>query len=195
MSRHDSLHGSFLEHPTNDPASTLDARRLIRPFFLTPDGTQPLPSKRYYDILTWLTTQLFFSFTTTPFILLTLDASLKCWARVYFYAVVGVLAGNLFLLTPGKKYLQDQVKARQGSARPGLGRVKSKETVKMESAAGGMLGVPSEPGQEFEEMVDEIVEEVKRRRESADYKLPADGMELRKRVEGALKERIGKRDG
>lgn len=145
-------------------------------------------------MLTWLTTQLFFSFTTTPFILLTLDASLKCWARVYFYAVVGVLAGNLFLLTPGKAYLQRKVKAyQQSGGRPGVDRTKSKETVQMDRAAGGTLGVPSEPGAEFDEMVDEVLEEVRKRRERGDsvgFKVPTDAMELRKRVEGSVREKM-----
>jgi hypothetical protein len=28
----------------------IDARRLLRPFFLTPDGSKALPNKRFYDI-------------------------------------------------------------------------------------------------------------------------------------------------
>ena len=164
-----------------------DARRLVRPFFLTSDGTQPLPSKRYYDVLTWAFTQLFFSFTTAPFILLSLDASLTAWARVYFYAIIGVLAGNLFLLTPGKTWLQSK------SKRPGIERTKSRETTKMEAAAGGNLGIPAEPGKEWDEMVDEVLEEVRKRRErgqSVDFNIPADGMELRRRVEKTLREKM-----
>jgi lysophospholipid acyltransferase len=33
---------------------TIDFRRYVRPFFLTPDGTKPTPNKRYYDFLSWL---------------------------------------------------------------------------------------------------------------------------------------------
>ena len=46
------------------------------------------------------------------------------------------------------------------------------------------MGVPSEPGKEFDEMVDEIMEEVKRRRGSA-AEVP-EGLELRKMVEETL---------
>lgn len=53
------------------------------------------------------------------------------------------------------------------------------------------MGVPAEPGREFDEMVDEIMTEVKRRRESGSgLNLPADGMELRRRVESTVKERL-----
>lgn len=119
---------------------------------------------------------------------------------MYFYAIVGVLAGNLFLLTPGKAYLQNKIKARAGAARPGMERQTSKETVKMEAAAGGTLGVPAEPGKEFDEMVDEVLEEVRRRRERGEgleFKVPADGMELRRRVEKSLREKmaVGKEGG
>jgi lysophospholipid acyltransferase len=101
------------------------------------------------------------------------------WARVYFYCVIGVTICTVFLVTPGKVYLQKQVKAR--SARPDLKRGESQESLQ-----GATLGVPSEPGKEFDEMVEEIMEEIKSRQGSS--ALP-DGQELRKRVEDALKSR------
>lgn len=63
----------------------------------------------------------------------------------------------------------------------------------MESAAGGTLGVPAEPGKEFDEMVDEVMEEVRKRRERGEgvgFKVPTDGMELRRRVEGTVKKTL-----
>lgn len=48
---------------------------------------------------------------------------------------------------------------------------------------GATLGVPHEPGQELDEMVDEIVEEVKKRRGS---RSGPDAMELRKMVKENL---------
>ena len=53
----------------------------------------------------------------------------------------------------------------------------------MEHLHGATLGVPSDPGREFDEMVDEIVEEVKKRRGGKD--LP-DLQEVRKQVEESL---------
>ncbi|KAK3048877.1 Lysophospholipid acyltransferase [Extremus antarcticus] len=155
-----------------------NARRLLRPFFLTSDGKTPNKYKPYYDIFTWFVTQLAFCFVTTPFILLSIHDSMLAWTRVYFYCVIGVTACSVFLVTPGKAWLQRKVKARVG--RPELKRGESQE--------GTTLGVPSEPGQEFDEMVDEIMEEVKRRQGSS--ALP-DGQELRKRVEETLRSKTG----
>ena len=52
---------------------------------------------------------------------------------------------------------------------------------------GQTLGVPSEPGQEFDEMVDEVMEEIKRRRGS---QAGPEGVELRRMVEEALSRKI-----
>lgn len=143
---------------------------------MTPDGKKPTGNKPYYDIFTWLVTQLAFSFTTAPFILLSASASLTAWARVYFYAIIGVTACSIFLVTPGKPFLQKQVKKR--TTKPSLTRTESQE-----SMHGTTLGVPSEPGQEFDEMVDEVLVEIKRRKGSAAI---GDGVELRRLVEDAL---------
>ena len=114
---------------------------------MTPDGSKPTPNKRYYDIFTWLVTQLAFSFTTAPFILLTIHNSTLVWGRVYFYCIIGVVASSAFLASPGKPWLQQKVKAR--STRPD----KLMRSQSQESLQGATLGVPSEPGQEFDEMV------------------------------------------
>jgi len=159
-----------------------DSRRLLRPFFMTPDGSRPTPYKRYYDLFTWLITQLAFSFTTAPFILLTIRDSTLVWGRVYFYCIVGVVLSSAFLASPGKTWLAKKVKAR--STRPEmLARSQSQESLQ-----GATLGVPSEPGKEFDEMVDEITEEVKRRR---DGKGGPEGKELRRMVEETLHDQAG----
>ncbi|PPJ50442.1 hypothetical protein CBER1_05574 [Cercospora berteroae] len=163
-----------------------NARRLIRPFFMSPDGTKPTKYKPYYDVFTWLVTQLIFSFTTTPFILLSIHDSLLAWRRVYFYAVIGVALSSGFLATPGKAWLSKKVKARGG--RPQL-----KKTDSYEHMSGATLGVPSEPGKEFDEFVDEIVEEVKKRKGSQAAAIP-DAQELRRRVEAALKSKTSGKD-
>lgn len=160
----------------------LDSRRLLRPFFFTPDGSKPTKYKPYYDVFTWLVTQLAFSFTTTPFILLTIHDSVLVWARVYFYCIIGVAALNIFLLTPGKTWLAKKVKAR--STRPDLKRNESQESLQ-----GATLGVPVDPGKEYDEMVDEIVEEVKRRREKGVAVGGPEGLELRKLVEETLSQK------
>lgn len=145
---------------------------------MSADGAKAGPYKRYYDIFTWLVTQLTFSFVTAPFILLTIPASTTAWARVYFYAIIGTGACSLFLLTPGKPWLQKKVKAH--STRP-TGQLHRNES--QESLHGATLGVPNDPSQEWDEMVDEIMVEVKKRKDAKD--LPQ-GQELRKRVEETL---------
>lgn len=151
---------------------------------MTPDGKRPTPYKRYYDVFTWLVTQLAFTFTTTPFILLSLHDSLLAWSRVYFYAIIGVGISSLFLLTPGKTFLQKKVKARTTvPAQPSPGKPEVHRADSQEALQGATLGVPHEPGQEFDEMVDEITEEVKKRKGSA---VGPDGAALRKLVADTL---------
>jgi lysophospholipid acyltransferase len=153
-----------------------DARRLLRPFVLSPDGSKSLPTKRYYDIFSWFITQFAFCFVTTPFILLTFTDSIRAWAAVWFYAIVGVSITGAFTLSPGKRWLQRKLKAR--GQRPGLQRAESHESLQ-----GATLGVPTDPGVEFDEMVDEIVEEVRKRRGGKPLPNPA---EVRLQVERTL---------
>lgn len=97
---------------------------------MTPDGKKPTANKPYYDVFTWLVTQLVFSFTTAPFILLNIHDSTLVWARVYFYAIIGVTACSLFLVTPGKAFLSKKVRARTGAGRPDhLRRNESQESL------------------------------------------------------------------
>ncbi|SMQ53226.1 unnamed protein product [Zymoseptoria tritici ST99CH_3D7] len=166
-----------------------NSRRLLRPFFLTPDGSQATSNKIYYDIFTWLVTQLVFSFTTAPFILLSIRSSTLVWARVYFYAIIGVLGCSIFLATPGKAWLSKKVKARTGASRPGIRRNESQDHLE-----GATLGVPVNLVKEFDEMVDEIVEEVKRRRAAGNGDKGPEGAELRSLVAETLK-RTTSQDG
>lgn len=159
----------FLPRRTNSS----DFRRLIRPFFLTPDGSKQLPTKRYYDIACWLLTQLTFSFTVAPFVLLDLGDCLAVWGAVYFYAVVWIAASLAFFASPGKGYLIKQLKKR-GDGRPPPKR--------MESSDKPILGMPSDPEKAVREAVDEIREEVElRRRNGFKVQMP-DGQELRDMV-------------
>lgn len=120
--------------------------------------------------------------------MLSIHDSTLAWARVYFYTIIGVAIGSLFLASPGKAYLQRKVKERAGGpgGKPGLGRTQSGESLQ-----GTTLGVPSEPGQEFDEMVDEVMEEVKKRRSSKSAQQGPQGAELRKMVEDNLSSKIG----
>jgi len=143
-----------------------NSRRLLRPFFMSADGKQPLPTKRYYDFFSWVVTQLSFSFTTAPFVLLSIHDSLLVWARVYFYTIVGTIACSVFLLTPGKQWLTTKVKAKN---RPAMARADSHDEL-------STLGLPNDPGQAWDEMVEEINNEIDARRRKG---IPITG-ELRK---------------
>ncbi|RFU33904.1 1-acylglycerol-3-phosphate O-acyltransferase/1-acylglycerophosphocholine O-acyltransferase, partial [Scytalidium lignicola] len=134
-------------------------RRYLRPFFLVPGSTsQPTPLKPYYDIFSWLTTQLAFSFVTAPFILLTLSDSFLVWSRVYFYAIIGTAASMAFFASPAKGWLIRQLNQRAATAAGEIDKAKKvvKEQIKSETAEEEpVLGLPPDPT-EFNEMMKEV---------------------------------------
>jgi len=138
---------------------------------MTPDGAHPTPSKRYYDVFSWLCTQLAFSFTVAPFILLSGPASLSAWASVYFYAVLGVAGALAFFASPGKAFLKARLNKRNKSSKAAqadkLGRSTSRESFANSTyeGSGGTLGLPDDPERDFDEMMDEVRREVQSRRE------------------------------
>jgi len=138
-----------------------NGRRLLRPFFLTADGGSETPKKRYYDLATVLITQLAFSFTVAPFVFLSFTASMKIWARVYFYCLIGVAVCFGVLSSPIKQQLQMQLKKRN--------KGKIEEVVKDEQAKERVqraptLGLPDDPEAEVEEIVAEVRKEIEERR-------------------------------
>jgi lysophospholipid acyltransferase len=157
-------------------------RRFVRPFFLGADGQTPTSYKPYYDLATWLVTQTIFSFTTVPFVMLTLPNSLLVWTRVYMYAVVAVLGSIAFFASPGKGFLVRKLKQRQ-TPRPGLQRAESKERHPV-------LGMPDDPAREVDEAIREIREEVEaRRRRGSKVTMPT-GPELKAVVEDKLGKKL-----
>lgn len=156
-----------------------DFRRHVRPFFLTPDGQRPTPYKRYYDILSYVTTQVAFCFTTAPFVLLTLPDSLLVWARVYFYAIIGVAASMAFFASPAKQWLDQHLRARNHP----IPRSASQETLD-----GSLMGLPSDPGRDFDEAMQEVRDEVEaRRRKGTNVAMPR-GEQLK----SAVADKLGK---
>ncbi|TKA77586.1 hypothetical protein B0A49_01739 [Cryomyces minteri] len=152
-----------------------NCRRLVRPFFMTADGKSSTPYKPYYDALTLLVTQLAFSYTVAPFILLSLHDSLLVWARVYFYCVIGAAVCLAFLSSPGKAWVKTELNKRN---KPKLERAES-----YDSLDGPTLGLPNDPGQEFDEIVAEVRAEIaarKRRGQSVS------NIDLKKAVEEKL---------
>ncbi|KAF3033923.1 lysophospholipid acyltransferase [Didymella keratinophila] len=99
-------------------AAAKSGRRLVRPLFMTADGKSSLPTKIYYDVFTFFLTQLAFSFTVAPFILLGFSDTLKVWSRVYFYTLIGAAASfGLFSRNlPFRRQLQQRQSARAAPA-------------------------------------------------------------------------------
>lgn len=140
--------------------SAKHARRLFRPFFLTPDGSKPLATKRYYDIACWLVTQCVFAYTTAPFILLSSSASLQCWSRVYYYGAVVAVVSLAFFNSPAKAIINKRLKVYtgQGVKRPSAQRWESTDSLKSPH-----LGLPDDPQKDVEEAWEEARKEIEAR--------------------------------
>ncbi|RYP79486.1 hypothetical protein DL769_002941 [Monosporascus sp. CRB-8-3] len=136
-------------------------RRNIRPFFLDPVSQQPLPTKKYYDFVSWLTTQATFSFVVAPFILLRLDKSLAVWASVYFYAVIGTGVSMAFFASPAKVYLRKQLEKRTRAAGVRLVRSASTESLGDGKRPEPVLGI-GDPVKDIDEAIQEIKEELEK---------------------------------
>lgn len=177
-------------------------RRHVRPFFLTPDGQRPTEYKIYYDILSYIITQAAFSFTTAPFVLLTLPSSLLVWSRVYFYSVLGTAASMAFFASPAKPWLIKRLNARNTTAKAELQqqqqqqaqqaqqqRRQQRQTLSRESTVEDAImggGLPSDPGRELDDVVREIKEEVEARRQrGASVSMPT-GQDMKAAVESKL---------
>lgn len=133
--------------------TNLDLRRYIRPFFLDPKTTQPTSYKVYYDIASYLTTQLAFTFATAPFVLLTLSDSFLVWSRVYFFAIIGTGLVTAFFASPAKAFLIKKANQRAGTTRTKLQRTTSSESV---TGREPVLGLPPNPEKDFEEIIQEV---------------------------------------
>lgn len=106
-----------------------------------------------------------------PFILLTLPDSILVWRRVYFYAIVQVAVGLALFASPVKGWLirtqkarvrklEDRVRAEKIVAELKRPPIKREES----HIKGGMLGLPDDPGQDIDEIVNEVMNEMERKR-------------------------------
>ncbi|KAF2203724.1 MBOAT-domain-containing protein [Delitschia confertaspora ATCC 74209] len=171
-----------------------NGRRLIRPLFFTPDGSAPLPSKKYYDIFTILLTQIAFAFTAAPFVFLGFKSSIIVWTRVYFYVFFGVaISFALFSRSlPFRRMLQKMQQDRT------TGTAAIKEVVKEEQEALSrqstnaswmqkepILGMPEDPEGEVDEIVREVRREIEERRRRGSL---VQGFDVRKAVDEKLRQ-------
>jgi lysophospholipid acyltransferase len=159
-----------------------DFRRHVRPFFFTPDGLKPTAWKPYYDVVSWLTTQLILSFTVVPFIILYFSDTIHVWAHVYFYGILAVAVSMAFFASPGKGFLIRKLKKRNKPAA-------AARTISQESISHPMLGLPSDPEREFEEAAREITQEIEEMRKRGSTANVPNAQEVRALVE----EKLGKK--
>ncbi|KAK1149917.1 Lysophospholipid acyltransferase [Aspergillus melleus] len=142
------------------------------------NGQKPGPYKRYYDILSWLVTQVTLSFTVMPFIFLSFKTSIDVWRSVYFYGILSNAASLAFFASPAKGYLIRKLKVRN---KPQMTRTSSTESMHQPT-----LGLPSDAIQEFDDAVQEIRSEIEvRRRRGSTVNMPI-GEELKAAVEGKI---------
>jgi lysophospholipid acyltransferase len=177
---------------------------LVRPIFLAVDGKTSLPTKIYYDVFTFLLTQLAFSFTVAPFILLGFSDTVKIWARVYFYTLIGV-AGCFGLFSrslPFRKQLQQRQSLRTAPAATDLDvsnieqiakeEIKKDNLTRTNSMASTVssrraptLGIADDPEAELDAIVAQVKREIadRKRRGSA-----LQGFDVKKTIQEKIKE-------
>lgn len=177
-----------------------------------------MPSKRYYDIFSYIATQLGFSFTVAPFILLSFRNSYICWQRVYFYCIIGV-AASLAAFADGspvkvwlKKRVAAQNKAAGFSSKGGSGELSEQgkglsTDVSSNASAStnhtsqdrdrprfldrtdpdvgkhGAYGISDDPERDLDELMEQVKEEVRIRRER--------GMSIGQGFQDAVQKRFG----
>lgn len=153
----------FLSHLTTEDYSptnvvyVTDFRRYVRPFFLDPITGNPTPKKKFYDFATYLVTQLTFSFTTLPFLVLGFGDSFRAWSHVYFYAFIWTTASMAFFASPGKALLKKKLESRQGKASARLKRSTSSESL---SGMEPILGISKDPEEDLAEAMSEFKAEI-----------------------------------
>ncbi|GEQ71990.1 hypothetical protein JCM33374_g5676 [Metschnikowia sp. JCM 33374] len=105
-------------------------RRNFRPLFLEADGKTPKPSKKVYDLVCFVVTQLTFGFICQPFVILDFRRSLYCWATVYFYVPIGIVLTLFAFKGPYKNKIEALCRANMPqaptvAAKPSLNRQES----------------------------------------------------------------------
>ncbi len=147
------------------PPHAVDFRRHVRPFFLDANTGQPTPKKKYYDIVTYLVTQITFCFATAPFLVLSFRGSLLAWSRVYFYALVWTVASLAFFASPGKAVLKKQLEKRQGKAHAKLVRSLSTDSL---TGKEPILGISKDLERDITEVMEELRGELEPRQKKTE---------------------------
>jgi lysophospholipid acyltransferase len=172
-----------------------DGRRLLRPLFLTPDGKDALPTKKFYDFATFVITQVVFAFTVAPFILLGFSDILKVWARVYFYTLIGAGASfaifsrnlpfrkQLVQLQAARAPVDDSVIEKAAREEVKLARTNTQDSVASSKAP--IHGIADDPEAEIDEIVREVKAEFQERRRRGSF---GQGFDVKRAVQEKLKQ-------
>jgi len=177
---------------------------------MTPDGKEPLPSKKYYDIFTTLLTQAVFGYTVAPFIILSFSGTMLVWSRVYFYTLIGVAFSfaTFSRSLPFRKQLLQMQSARQPAAtsvsieqlakeevEQDLKRRQSNKSISSDASSirkAPTLGIADDPEAEVEEIVREVKREIEERRRRGSL---MQGLDVKKLVHQKMRDyKIGKPD-
>ena len=137
----------------------------MRPFFLDPVTGNALSSKKYYDIVTYIVTQLTFSFATVPFLILSFRDSLWAWTQVYNYALIWTIGTLVFFSSPGKVMIKKRLEERTGNVSSRLVRSVSTESI---TGKEPILGISKDPERDFNEAIQELKNEVESRQAKKD---------------------------
>jgi lysophospholipid acyltransferase len=78
-------------------------RRIFRPIFLEEDGITGKPSKIFYDIVTYIVTQISLGYLVQPFVILDFKQSLSVWSSVYYFIHIGIFTTLFVFNGPFKK--------------------------------------------------------------------------------------------
>lgn len=126
---------------------------------MDPITGNPSSKKIYYDIATYIGTQLTFAFAVNPFLTLHFSDCMKVWSRVYFYALFWTLGSLVFFASPGKAVLRKRLEKRQGRASQKLVR-----SISTESLTGGqpILGISKDPEGDINEAIEELKTELEK---------------------------------
>ena len=138
-----------------------DFRRHVRPFFLDAITGNPSSKKMYYDAISFVATQLVFSFATTPFLVLAFGDSVLAWSRVFFYGAVGTVLCLAFFASPGKAMLKKQLERRQGKASAKLVRSVSTDSL---TGKEPILGISKDIELDVAEAMQELRGEIEEKR-------------------------------
>lgn len=121
-------------------------RHNVRPMFLQKDGVTPKPTKKIYDSICYVCTQLAFGFIVQPFMILDFKQSLYCWLTVNFYVQIATFLTIFAFKGPYSKSLiawcrshHDSFKTNDVVARPEH-KLSEEETAKARDAVNTILG-------------------------------------------------------